>query len=55
MIAGAKKHGIPFQREVIMGGGTDAWETTPSFRAMLPRRPPAPFDREFFQKDAELF
>jgi endoglucanase len=25
MIAVAKKHGIPFQREVIMGGGTDAW------------------------------
>jgi endoglucanase len=26
MIAVAKKHGIPFQREVIMGGGTDAWK-----------------------------
>jgi endoglucanase len=25
MVAVAKKHGIPFQREVIMGGGTDAW------------------------------
>ncbi|GMO40917.1 MAG: M42 family metallopeptidase [Treponemataceae bacterium] len=25
MIAVAKKYGIPFQREVIMGGGTDAW------------------------------
>jgi hypothetical protein len=25
MIALAKKHGIPFQREAIMGGGTDAW------------------------------
>jgi endoglucanase len=25
MIAVAKKHSIPFQREVIMGGGTDAW------------------------------
>jgi endoglucanase len=28
MIALAKKHGIPFQREVIMGGGTDAWSVS---------------------------
>lgn len=25
LIAVAEKHGIPYQREVMLGGGTDAW------------------------------
>ncbi len=28
MIAVAEKHGIPYQREVMMGGGTDAWSAS---------------------------
>jgi endoglucanase len=35
MIAVAQKHGIPFQREVIMGGGTDAWPVTTALDGIL--------------------
>ncbi|MEG1583517.1 MAG: hypothetical protein RR361_00515, partial [Anaerovorax sp.] len=31
----AEKHGIPFQREVMTGGGTDAWSASMAHEGVL--------------------
>jgi endoglucanase len=35
MIEVARKHGLPFQREVITGGGTDAWSAATTGEGVL--------------------
>ncbi|MEG1929812.1 MAG: M20/M25/M40 family metallo-hydrolase [Anaerovorax sp.] len=35
LIAVAEKHGIPFQREVMTGGGTDAWSASMAHEGVL--------------------